>query len=126
VGNIDSAHLTGLQSFRYRDSADGGTEREEHSDFISIAGEMDRIYFDTPAHLRLREPDRELAIWQDGFKDTVVWNPGPAKAAALADMEQPHGYRRMLCVEAATIGQPVVLASGQRWTGSQALHALLS
>lgn len=118
VAEIDAVSLTGLQGRRYRDSANGGALKEELDAAVRIAGEVDRIYFDTPTALTLSEG---LRIEQAGFTDTVVWNPGPTKAAALADLEQPDGYRRMLCVEAATVGRPVELASGERWTGSQTL-----
>lgn len=124
VGEIGAVALTGLQGLRYRDSAASGVMRDETDETVRIAGEVDRIYFDTPPALTLTEGERRLRIEQTGFSDTVVWNPGLTKAAALADLEQPDGYRRMLCVEAATIGRPVEVASGERWTGSQTLIAL--
>jgi len=118
VAEIGAVRLTGLQGRRYRDSANGGVLKEEPDEAVRITGEVDRIYLDTPPTLTLSEG---LRIEQAGFTDTVVWNPGPIKAAALGDLEQPDGYRRMLCVEAATVGRPVELASGERWTGSQTL-----
>jgi glucose-6-phosphate 1-epimerase len=33
----------------------------------------------------------------------------------------PEGYRRMLCVEAASIDPTVTLAAGSAWTGAQAI-----
>ena len=123
VHDIAQVELLGLQGLRYRDSAAGGVARQEQAASIRIAGEVDRIYLQAPPELQLREPGRRLRIAQTGFSDTVVWNPGPAKAAALADLEQPDGYRRMLCVEAAVIGEPVRLAPGASWSGTQTLHA---
>ena len=38
----------------------------------------------------------------------------------MADMA-PEGYRRMLCVEAASIDPIVTLAAGSAWTGAQAI-----
>ncbi len=82
---------------------------------------MDRIYFDA-GPVTVQEAQRTLDVSAAGFPDVVVWNPGPVLGAALGDME-PDGYRRMLCVEAAAIGQAVVLGPGRSWTGSQTLRA---
>lgn len=124
IGNLDAVSLGGLRGLRYRDSAAGGTLREEADERVQIAGEVDRIYFDAPASLMLRDGPRQSRLEQTGFTDTVVWNPGPAKAAALADLEQPDGYRRMLCIEAACIQKPVTLMAGGRWSGTQTLVAV--
>ena len=50
--------------------------------------------------------------------DVVVWNPGPAKAKAMTDLPDDD-WTRFLCIEAASIGRPVVLGPGQQWTGRQ-------
>lgn len=122
VGEIADARIEGLQGLRYRDSTQGTREFDETSASLSISGEIDRIYFDTPTSLLLREKQRALRVEQSGFIDTVVWNPGAERGAALADLE-PEGYRRMLCIEAATVGRPTTLEPGQRWSGSQRLVA---
>jgi glucose-6-phosphate 1-epimerase len=38
----------------------------------------------------------------------------------MADMA-PDGWRRMLCVEAAVVGHPVVVPAGEEWVGRQTL-----
>ena len=72
--------------------------------FEGIAG---TIAFDTGA-------DR-LTLVQTGFTDAVVWNPGAAAAAALADMEDEE-YRRFVCIEPALL-QPQTLEPGGSWVG---------
>ena len=63
-----------------------------------------------------------MAITQsDSMHEAVVWNPGQAASAQLADMP-PDGWRQMLCVEAARIDQPVTLAPGASWSGWQNLR----
>ena len=122
VSAIDAVRLHGLNGLHYRDTANGGAARIETADELPIAGEVDRNYFDAPQALLLHEPHGTLRIEQSGFCDTVVWNPGPAKAAALADLDSD-GYQRFLCVEAAVIGRPVQLQPGERWVGTQTLIA---
>ncbi len=122
VDELDALRIDGLQGLRYRDSTQGTLECLEPQAPLAIRGEVDRIYFDTPAALLLIEPQRSLRVEQSGFVDTVVWNPGAERGAALTDLE-PEGYRRMVCVEAATIGRPVTLAPGERWSGTQRLIA---
>jgi glucose-6-phosphate 1-epimerase len=86
-----------------------------------LADGLDRVYPDTPRETRFDDGDRTMKIAQRGFRDTVVWNPGREKCAAMADME-PQGFMNMLCVEAATVEVPVELEIGARWAGGQALH----
>lgn len=122
VDDIAGVELLGLNGLRYRDTASGGREVRETAERLRIEGEVDRIYFDAPPLLELREPGRRLRVESQGFADAVVWNPGAIKGAALADLD-PDGYRRFVCIEAAAIGRPLQLAPGQRWTGTQTLVA---
>lgn len=119
---LEQAQLHGLQGLRYIDSARGG-EQLERAETLRFAGdEVDRIYLDTRAPLLLREPQRALAIEALNFPDTVVWNPGPEKAAALADLP-PGDFRHFVCIEAGVIGAPVTLEPGGSWWGRQTLLA---
>jgi len=61
-----------------------------------------------------------VGIQQQGFEDAVVWNPGAAKCAALADTPAD-GYQHFLCIEAAQIERPVQLAPGDSWVGRQSM-----
>ncbi len=81
-----------------------------------------RVYWDAPRQVRVVEPQRTTVVGAEGFPDVVVWNPGAAKGAALADME-PDGHRRMVCVEAVVLSRPVLLDPGQSWSGRQILAA---
>jgi len=60
---------------------------------------------------------------QTGFRDVVVWNVGAALGAAMVDLGegQWHSY---VCVEAAAVGEPVVVEPGASWAGSQTLVVL--
>jgi glucose-6-phosphate 1-epimerase len=122
VSDVSGIRLGGLYRLRYEDSV-RRTEQVDMEPQLQIGGETDRIYFDVARPLRLEDAGRRLDLSAEGFADTVVWNPGPEKCGALADMPA-QGYRHMLCVEAAAIGTPVKLASGTEWVGRQSLQVL--
>ena len=120
VRDLTSLRLEGLQGLDYTDSADGGTLRTETHPELAVQGEVDRIYHRATQALTLREPGRRVHVSGDGFDDVVVWNPGPVKGAALADM-LPDAWRQMLCVEAGAIESPVRLGPAEGWVGRQML-----
>jgi glucose-6-phosphate 1-epimerase len=122
VADIHETTIEGLGGKSYLDSAGGRIERVQEEASLSFNGEVDRIYFDAPADLKVREKKCALAVETHGFPDVVVWNPWVNGGTALADLEEG-GYRRMMCVEAAVIGRPVVLEVGDSWRGFQRLKA---
>jgi len=122
VEDLAAVRVLGLQGLRYRDTANGNAMCLEASHEVAIDGEVDRIYLEAPSELLLREPRASLRIGQQGFRDTVVWNPGAVKGAALADLDR-EGYKRMLCIEAAAVGSPIILAPGATWSGTQTFEA---
>jgi glucose-6-phosphate 1-epimerase len=83
---------------------------------------VDRIYFSTQQPVQLIQNDRRLTVQAQGFSDTVIWNPGAEKGAALVDLP-PLGYLEFVCIESACIGQPVLLEPGTTWQGTQVLTA---
>ena len=125
VDDVRRARLGGLYGVRYADKVHGGEQRQEIDPF-SFAGEIDRIYFDVDTHdqpLSLSTAMGRMAILaEEGFHDVVVWNPGPEKAAAMADLPDDD-WLGFLCVEAGAIGTPVTLAPGQEWVGRQRFAA---
>ncbi len=122
VTDLTATAVEGLAGGRYRDAAAGGTESQQAAPRVDFTGEVNRIYFDAPAELRLVEPGRTTLIRSAGFPDAVVWNPAAAKCATMSDLE-PDDYQRFVCVEAGVIGTPVSLAPGARWQGTQTLVA---
>ena len=88
---------------------------------IRFVGEYDRVFSAAAAPLQFTDGHKTVQVAQSAsLGNTVVWNPGAAKCAALADMP-PDGFVQMLCIEAAQIDTPVTLAAGARWTGGQHL-----
>jgi len=123
VADLADATLQGLDGQTYWDAL-SGTHQQQAGAIRFGTGDQDRIYPwpGSPLWLAPAGPSgaRALRIEQQGFADVVVWNPGAARCAALADMP-PDGWRQMVCVEAAQIHAPIVLASGARWQGVQRL-----
>lgn len=123
VREVEEARLKGLRGLDFQDCTRPGSPLQpEPSAALAIGDETDRIYFGASQPLVLEEPHRGLVIESQQFPDVVVWNPWEAKCAAMADMPAL-GFRRMLCVEAAVIGEPVVLQPGEQWWGRQSLVA---
>ncbi|MEJ5990753.1 D-hexose-6-phosphate mutarotase [Ramlibacter sp. PS3R-8] len=119
VDDVRDANVRGLKGLRYEDSAGGGVVKEDAASEVRFDGEVDRIYLGAPAEVDLvggGMPRRRIV--QEGFGDTVVWNPGPMKATALGDMPAAD-WTRMVCVEAGVVGSPVTLAPGKTWRGMQ-------
>jgi glucose-6-phosphate 1-epimerase len=122
VPDVRLARVVGLQGCWYEDSLHGDRLTREASGTVGFAGEVDRVYRNAPATLYLEAPGMPgRRITQAGFVDTVVWNPGPAKAATLGDM--PAGdWLRMVCIEAAVAAMPIRLAPGRTWQGAQRIE----
>lgn len=120
---VEDAALEGLRGHDYRDSANGDRVVRETGTELTVEGETDRIYFGIRRPLLLNAGNHSLGIAQEGFPDVVVWNPWVEKCAALADMPDDD-WRRMLCVEAAVVRNPVTVAAGEEWYGRQTLVAV--
>jgi glucose-6-phosphate 1-epimerase len=120
VDDVARVAIDGLQGLSYRDAADGDRVKDEMPPTLAITGEVDRVYRNVTHPLRLLGDDGGLVVGSQGFADVVVWNPGPARGAALADLP-PDGYRHFLCVEAACADSAVTVAPGEEWYGRQSL-----
>ena len=88
-----------------------GVEPEE----LVISDKFDRVYGQVAPRLALVDGGVVLTLRQEGFTDAVVWNPGAADAAALADMADEE-YRRFVCIEPALLDGPT-LQPGDSWSG---------
>lgn len=117
VADAMRSRLEGLRGVSFLTRGAGGRDVEGR-DAIPAGDPIDRTYFAPPPSLQLHDPRRALCIAQEGFTDTVVWNPGAERAASMPDMP-PDGYRHMLCVEAAAVEPAVALAPGATWRGMQ-------
>jgi glucose-6-phosphate 1-epimerase len=115
---------TGTQSFPFAAALhtyhlvdDIGAVRIEgvEAQALAINDKFDKVYEQVGGTVLLDSGAGKLRLGQAGFTDAVVWNPGAADAAALADMEDEE-YRRFVCIEPALLG-PKTLAAGAVWRG---------
>ena len=101
---------------------------------LRFVGEFDSVYQAAPGALQMHQMHQihqmhegsahTLTVEQSAScASTVVWNPGAALGARLADMPAG-GHAHMLCIEAAQIDTPVHLPPGTVWTGWQRLSAV--
>ncbi|WP_233203487.1 D-hexose-6-phosphate mutarotase [Limnohabitans sp. B9-3] len=123
VDDIDLTELRGLGG-----SAEWDSTVDVHGvadDVLYFDGEFDRVYSRgegaTIQPLHLQDGTATLQIEQSpSWAESVVWNPGEGKCAALADMPA-QGFARMLCVEAAQVFEPISIPAGGQWVGWQRL-----
>jgi glucose-6-phosphate 1-epimerase len=124
VDDVERTHLSGLDGCARWDAL--ADARGVQQGPVTFSGEYDRVFSAPAGAIHLHDGAHGLQISQSSsLSNTVVWNPGAALCARLADLP-PGGYRSMLCVEAAQIDQPVTLAPGQQWQGWQELRVLPS
>ncbi len=123
VDDLLQASLEGLQGASRWDAL-RDDRHVEMAPALGFGSEFDSVYAAPAGPLRLVQPSGTLEISQSAScTETVVWNPGAALCAKLADMP-PDGFRHMLCVEAARIDEPVVLQAGAQWRGWQQLRVI--
>lgn len=122
AGPLSTVELSGLQDLTYEDTLHAGAVKQEQDALIQPKGAIDRIYFNSSRPLRLKSSMGDLSVTQQGWPDTVVWNPGAEGASAIADLPDSD-HDRFICVEAALIGEPQLLAPGAHWQGTQCLRA---
>lgn len=105
VSHIDNIQIVGLKNSGYFDQVKK-TGSLETAPAIRIAGEVDRIYFDTPATVEIQDPGfkRLIRISKSGSNSTVVWNPWIEKSKRLADMGDEE-YLNMVCVESGNVAK---------------------
>ena len=123
---VDDIDLTELRGLGGRPEWDAVADVHGLADeVLYFDGEFDRVYSwgesasSNPLHLQ--DGTSTLQIEQSpSWANSVVWNPGEGKCAALADMPA-QGFARMLCVEAAQVFDPISIPAGGQWVGWQRL-----
>lgn len=121
TGDDEFAFCAALHSYYSVDALAAVRIKGMEADALRIDDKLDRIYRDATATITLAHGTGALALTQSGFRDAVVWNPGPSDAKTLADMEDDD-YLRFVCIEPALI-VPASLKPGAAWRGEHQVTA---
>jgi glucose-6-phosphate 1-epimerase len=117
VGDVRRVTVEGLDGAEYADKVAGPTDPMPlQSGPIRFESEVDRVYRST-GQVRVIDPvlERTLTIRKSGSRSTIVWNPGPIRAAEpkAADIGPDH-WHEFVCVEGGNVAQDAVtLAPGE-------------
>lgn len=123
VSDVEAVVLTGLEDAPFIDMAAGRVPRDAEGAPLHLRGEVDRLYPNRSGLVTVHDQDRLIEIDGVGSRSTVVWNPGPERAAQLADLGD--GWRQMVCVETANVADDrVTLPSGDRWRMSTTIRVI--
>jgi glucose-6-phosphate 1-epimerase len=114
VSEIERAAISGLEASGFIDKTDAMRRRPPAGVPLTLAKETDSVYLDVPGGLAITDPGwgRRIVIAKTGAASTIVWNPWPEKAAAMADLgaDNWHGF---VCVETGNVADDrVTIAAG--------------
>jgi len=115
VGDVRNTHILGLQNLPYLDrtlTPPATTPPATTSSALPVAisgSEIDRIY-PMPSAVTIDDTrtGRTIRIGQTDAAQTVIWNPGTTKAAAMADFGDDE-WTQTVCVEACNVRDQAVL-----------------
>jgi glucose-6-phosphate 1-epimerase len=100
ISDVDNVKITGLEDCVYADKIEKYQREVEHN-ALTFDGEFDRVYINHSANCTVHDAayKRLIHVQKSGSDTTVVWSPGPEKAAQMADMGSPDEWRKTICVE---------------------------
>jgi glucose-6-phosphate 1-epimerase len=109
VSDVERVELMGLGGTTYLDKQDGAKRKAQPEGAVRLTGITDRVYLETTATCVVEDAaaGRRIVVEKSASRATVVWNPWAESTAKMADME-PDGWRKMLCVESANVGESAV------------------
>jgi dihydroxy-acid dehydratase len=112
ISDIGAVQVAGLAGCDYHDKVENFARRTQAGN-IGFAGEVDRVYVNTPADCVIVDPGlkRRIRIAKTGSQSTVVWTPWTEKAEKMGDMgrgKSGAGWREIVCVESGNAMDDVV------------------
>jgi glucose-6-phosphate 1-epimerase len=109
IGNIEQAHVTGLEGTTYIDKTDGFKRKPQGNAPVRVAKETDQVHLNSQDACIVHDAEwqRRILIDKSGSESTVVWNPWIEKTAGMSDMA-PADWREMICVETANAADNAV------------------
>eukprot|EP01134_Creolimax_fragrantissima_P007055 CFRG7055T1 len=123
----DIAHVAveGLQGSGWKDKVSGDAAKSETRVAVKIDSFVDSVYTHTPVThtikgLAGKDTPLKVTLEKENLPDTVIWNPWDENAASMGDFDD-EGYNNMICVEAGSVDERVVLGPKETWVGRQAI-----
>lgn len=116
VGDVQQTTVEGLDGLPIFDKAAGGLEGVQEGP-VTFSGEVDRV-IDHDGAATIVDPvlHRSITIAKRDSASTIVWNPGPEKAAAMADMPDEE-WSGFVCVESGNVREhAITLQPGESHT----------
>ena len=123
VEDIRTVGVMGLLDHEYLDKVAGGARHRESGAVLPIDRLVDRIYLGAPDDLLVGgvRGGESLRLMKQNLRDVVVWNPWKDKTPSFTDLA-PDDYTHFVCVEAGSVGEPVVIPPGERVVCGQTLR----
>ena len=122
-GQTAHACIMGADGLRYWNaSPDANPEYPVQQGPIRFTGGVDCVYPAFASTLTHGNGQHLKLCQSASFGQTVVWNPGATLCARLPDMPAD-AWRDFVCIEAAQIDTPALLAPGDLWHGWQSFQA---
>lgn len=103
VDDLERTRVVGLAGSGYLDKVSGRRQVQREHD-LALRGETDRVFDSAGADVVLRAGRHDVQLSPAGAEQTVVWNPGPDKAATTGDLGEEE-WREFVCVETAATGR---------------------
>jgi glucose-6-phosphate 1-epimerase len=117
-------YAAALHTYHLVDDVEAVRIEGVQAETLAVTDKLDQVFTDIAGTITFDNGADKLLLRQRGFTDAVVWNPGAADAAALADMEDEE-YRNFVCIEPALLG-PLTLAPGGVWRGEYRISPVLA
>jgi len=104
VSDIERVTISGLESSSFIDKTAGMQLYPPAGAPLALSRETDRVYLNTPDRRVALDPgwNRRIVVATTAAASTIVWNPWPEKAAAMADLGADN-WRGMVCVETGNV-----------------------
>lgn len=128
VLDISEVRVEGLETSDYFDNKQQRKRFTDQGDALTFDAEVDRVYLNTPSKIAIidHEKKRTFVLRKDsGLPDAAVWNPWEKNCRSIDDLGDDD-YKRMVCIRAAAIENPIVLKPGEEWRGRQQLSTVSS
>lgn len=98
VDDAGAVQINGLDGVCYLDKLSNYVSGYS-SGTLALTPPWDRVYQTNAAEITFSDHhSRQVRIVKHNSNSTIVWNPGPAAAAALDDMPDQH-WQSMVCIE---------------------------